>query len=211
MCQFFSALVLRNGDLRHHPMLDSHSDLVQYFGLRDDRLGHDHFAKIELTPGDDWLDPATYRFRLDEETTPAWWNEVAVDAEAACRRVVERMIIRTGERRLIVDGCWIVGGDATLTDVRGGRLMRVQDSASIQHVWGSASIRDVWGSASIRGVGDSASIQNVGGSASIRDVGGSASIQHVGGSDVKIYDVADLRRARFDASAKKAVVRKRRR
>ena len=35
MCQFLSALVLKNGDVLSHPMLDSHTDLVTYFKLPD--------------------------------------------------------------------------------------------------------------------------------------------------------------------------------
>jgi hypothetical protein len=45
-----------------------------------------------------------------------------------------------------------------LRDVRGGRIIRVQDSATISGVGGSATIRDVWGSATIRDVRDSATL-----------------------------------------------------
>ena len=31
MCEFLSALVVKNGDVLSHPLLDSHSDLVRYF------------------------------------------------------------------------------------------------------------------------------------------------------------------------------------
>ena len=55
MCNFLSALVLRNGDVLHHPMLDSHSDLVRHFEVPDTREHHQHFAKVELTPVGDWI------------------------------------------------------------------------------------------------------------------------------------------------------------
>lgn len=58
MCNFLSAVVLRNGDVLTHPMLDSHSDLVRYYKLPDTRVYHQHFAKVELTPVD-WLDVST--------------------------------------------------------------------------------------------------------------------------------------------------------
>ncbi len=50
MCNFLSALGLRNGDVLTHPMLDSHSDLVRYFKLHDNTAYLDRFAKVELTP-----------------------------------------------------------------------------------------------------------------------------------------------------------------
>ena len=142
MCQFLSAIVLKNGDVLTHPMLDSHSDLVTYYRLPDTTAYHQHFAKVELTPVD-WMDPATWRFRLDEDTAPGWWADVAERVEATLRARADKMILRTGETRLIVEGCWIVGGDAVVCDVRAGRLLRVADSAQIHGVWDSAQIHDV--------------------------------------------------------------------
>lgn len=55
MCQFLSAIVLKNGDVLHSPLLDSHSELVQLFQLPDSRLHHQHFAKVEFTPPTDWV------------------------------------------------------------------------------------------------------------------------------------------------------------
>ena len=171
MCEFLSALLLESGELLTHPMLDSHSDLVHYFKIRDDDL-RQRFAKIELTPGNNWLDPDTWAWRLDEPTRPDWLTE---DAEAgAARRLrdrARRMILSGGEHTLIVDGCWIVGGSALVRDVRAGRILRVQDSATVRDVWGSATVQDVRGSATVQDVRGSATVQDVWGSATVRDVG----------------------------------------
>ena len=139
MCNFLSALVLQNGDVLHHPMLDSHSDLVTYFKLPDANAHIRRFAKVELVPVD-WMDASTWTFRLDENTAPAWWGDVAADAESKLRAIANRMILRDGERELIVDGCWIVGGTAKVRDVRSGWIRRVQDSATIRDVGGSATM-----------------------------------------------------------------------
>lgn len=157
MCNFLSVLVLKNGDVLHHPMLDSHADLVRYFKLPDSNAHIRYFAKAELAPVD-WLDPATWIWRLDEETRPAWLDNIEADAERQARAIAERMIIRDGERDLIVDGCWIVGGTAEVRDVRSGWIRRVQDSAQIIDVRGSARISGVWDSAQIFGVWGSAQL-----------------------------------------------------
>ena len=157
MCQFLSALVLRNGDVLTHPMLDSHSDLVTYFRLPDTDAYISHFAKVELTPRD-WLDPASWAWRVDEPTLTAWWADVATGAEATLRARAERMVLRDGEHQLIVDGCWIDGGSAVVRDVRAGRIVRVKGSAQIHRVGGSAQIHGVRDSAQIHGVWDSAQL-----------------------------------------------------
>lgn len=153
MCRFLSVLVLRDGSVRHHPMLDSHSDLVRYFHLPDADVYVQHFAKAELTPTSDWTDAATWDWRIDEAVRPVWLTEdVERAAEEATRSIAQRMVIKDGKRDLIVDGCWIIAGTAMIRDVRSGRIVRVQGSATISNVGGSATISDVWDSATIRDV-----------------------------------------------------------
>ena len=144
MCNFLSVLVLKNGDVLHHPMLDSHSDLVAYFDLPDTNAHIHHFAKAELTPVD-WLDPATWLWHIDEETRPTWLDDVEQQAKDKARSIARRMIITDTTKlpKLIVDGCWIVGGKAKIRDVRAGRIVRIQDSATVSGVRGSATVSDV--------------------------------------------------------------------
>ena len=158
-------------------MLDSHSDLVTYFKLPDENAHITHFAKAELTPTTDWTDASTWDWRIDEQVRPVWLTEdVERAAEEATRSIAQRMVITNGERDLIVDGCWIIAGTAKIRDVRSGRIVRVQGSATISGVWGSATIRDVGDSATIRDVGGSATIRGVWGSATIRGVRDSATL-----------------------------------
>ena len=142
MCDFLSALVLRNGDVLSHPMLDSHSDLVTYFKLPDTNAHIQHFAKVELTPVD-WMDAATWKWSVDEAVLPIWWDDVKDRAEATLRARAAGMILKDGEHQLIVDGCWIVGGTAKIRDVRSGWIRRVQDSARVSGVWDSAQVSGV--------------------------------------------------------------------
>jgi hypothetical protein len=43
----------------------------------------------------------------------------------------------------------LIAGAAKVSDVRSGRILRVQDSATISDVWGSATISDVRDSATL--------------------------------------------------------------
>jgi len=194
VCNFLSVLILRNGDIRHHPMLDSHSDLVTYFKLPDTDAYVSHFAKAELTPVD-WTDASTWKWRIDEDVRPIWLDEVEAAAESATRSVAQRMVLKDVEHTLIVDGCWIVAGSSKVRDVRSGRILRVQDSATVrdvrdsatvQNVGGSATVRDVWGSATVRGVWGSATVQNVGDSATVQNVWGSATLDASAKAHLKV-------------------------
>jgi hypothetical protein len=183
VCNFLSVLILKNGRVLHHPMLDSHSDLVAYFDLPDDTAFIERFAKAELTP-ENWLDPATWQWRIDEAVRPQWLDDVEAQAEKATREIARKMIITEATKvpRLIVDGCWIVGGKGVVRDVRGGRILRVQDSATVRDVRGSATVSRVRGSATVSDVGDSATVSDVGDSATVSRVRGSATVSDVGDS-----------------------------
>ena len=142
MCNFLSAVVLRNGDVLTHPLLDSHSDLIRYYELPDTRAHHQHFAKVELTP-DDWLNVDTWKFRLDESTAPGWWDDVKASAEATLRDRAKRMIITTGRKDLILEGCWILAGDAEFVNMRGGRIVMMRGGTLTEMCGGTLTA--MWG------------------------------------------------------------------
>ena len=80
MCNFFSAIVLRNGDVLWHEATDSHSDLVAHFQLPDNGECR-HFAKVEFTPAEkdgvlQYGEPDSYIMRVDEPTSPSWFEDV---------------------------------------------------------------------------------------------------------------------------------------
>ena len=175
MCNFLSVIVLKNGDVLHHPMLDSHSDLVAYFNLPDTSAHHQHFAKAELVP-QDWLDPDTWAWQIDEPTRPGWLDDVDGSAEARTRAIARKMILteHTPIPRLIVDGCWIVGGKGVVRDVRGGRIIRVQDSGQVGEVRDSGRVGVVRGSGQVGVVRDSGRVGVVWGSGQVGVVGSDA-------------------------------------
>src|SRR5574343_276120 len=104
MCNFLSAIVKKNGDVLWHPNLDSHSDLIIYHKLRDDRF-RNNFAKVELTPGDNPLDPTTWQWKIDEPTRPEWMDEVEDTAQKKLITIAKGMVIDNGHHPLIADGC----------------------------------------------------------------------------------------------------------
>ena len=154
MCRFFSALGLPSGDILWHQATDSHADLVLIQGL-DDTKEDATFAKLELVPPNDdgWSDVSKWEFTLDEDVRPRWVKgEMLAEWEGRMRSAAKKMIVTSGTIPIIASGVWLVGGEAVVRKMIGGRVVMVRDSASITDVRDSASITDVGGSASITGV-----------------------------------------------------------
>ena len=109
--------------------------------MPDTNLHHQHFAKVELVPGN-WLDPETWEFRLDEQTVPGWWPDVQASVERTLRDRARSMIVTTGHKDLILDGCWILAGDAEFADMRGGRIVRMEGGTLTAMGGGTLTRRD---------------------------------------------------------------------
>jgi hypothetical protein len=183
LCKLASAIVSRAGEIYFEPITDSHSDLIAHFGLKEGKTGQ-NFVRVEFTPEDEKIvhDPATYSLRVDEKSTPAWFDaEMSEKVSSYLNHQIARMIV-TDDREILLGGVWIVSGKSKIVAAKACRIIGVSGSASIESVYGSASIESVSGSASIEYVSGSASIESVYGSASIESVYGSASIESVYGS-----------------------------
>lgn len=80
MCQLKSCLVIK--DRVYCPDYDSHQDMLDKLGIKDDYLGASKtFVRVELLPPDGvkWLMEPLDRWTLkvDQDVTPEWWDEKA--------------------------------------------------------------------------------------------------------------------------------------
>lgn len=119
MCNFLSALVKKNGDVLCNPVLNHHSELISYYGLRDTSrldLGRE-FVRVEFVPPSPSAvrDFKKYKFRLDENRNPSWWNETLEDkVKSKLRTILKNMVLDDGKDHYKIGGCWIVDNKTKL-------------------------------------------------------------------------------------------------
>ena len=77
MCKAFSCLIHRDGKVYWKAGIDSHSNLVEHFRLKDDKKELDaDFVKVELTPERGYLHPeGRWTPKIDQGQTPHWWKD----------------------------------------------------------------------------------------------------------------------------------------
>jgi len=84
MCEAFSCLFLKNGEVLWKFGTDSHEDLIRAAKLQDD--GREQtFVRVEITPRNkSYLRPDAWTYRVDQDDRPEWYREEF--AEAECRK-----------------------------------------------------------------------------------------------------------------------------
>ena len=79
MCNAFSCIVLKSRKVTWKLGTDSHDDLLKSAGIADDTKDPKEikFCRIEISPEDgDYLNSdAKYKFKIDTDIVPVWWEE----------------------------------------------------------------------------------------------------------------------------------------
>jgi hypothetical protein len=142
MCHLKSCLVLK--DRVYCPDYDSHQDMLDKLGIKDDYLGASKtFVRVELLPPDgirSLMEPLDrWTLKVDQDVTPEWWDE-----KADRQRVEEAVEAWRGEH-VFTEGEHIVKagevyacGSATVTAC-GSATVTACGSATVT-AWGSATV-----------------------------------------------------------------------
>ena len=174
MCQLKSCLVLK--DRVYCPDYDSHQNMLDKLGIKDDYLGASKtFVRVELTPPDgvrSLMEPLNrWTLKVDQDVTPEWW-----DAEADRQRVEEAVeawrrehVFTEGEHSVKAGKVYAFGSATVIA--WGSATVKACDSATVKAcdsatviAWGSATVKAcdsatviAWGSATVKAC-DSATV-----------------------------------------------------
>ena len=196
MCQLKSCLVLK--DRVYCPDYDSHQDMLDKLGIKDDYLGASKtFVRVELTPPDgrrSMMEPLDrWTLKVDQDITPEWW-----DSEAYRQRVEEAVeawrrehVFAEGEHSISA-GIVYALGNAKVTAFDSAKVTAF-DSATVK-AYGSATV-EAYGSATVEAC-DSATVKAYN-SATVTACNsatvyafGSATVYAFGSATVEAYDSA---------------------
>ena len=155
MCQLKSCLVLK--DRVYCPDYDSHQDMLEKLGIKDDYLGASKtFVRVELLPPDgvkSLMDPLDrWTLKADQDVTPEWWDERA-DRQRVEEAVEEwrREHVFTEGEHSVEAGKVFAYGNATVIAC-GNATVEAYGNATGK-AWGSATVK-AWGSATVEACGN---------------------------------------------------------
>ncbi|MCK9521055.1 MAG: hypothetical protein M0R74_18830 [Dehalococcoidia bacterium] len=139
MCKFYSAIVMRNGDLLHNENLTSHEDIIDLFNINDNQFNCDKFVRVEYSPDEekDLPDITKYVLRVDESTTPIWFEKHKEFITDKLRDIVLRRII-TGNHKLLAGGLYVVK-DAEIGRIKSAIVDYLQNS-QVNEMWENSQV-----------------------------------------------------------------------
>lgn len=97
MCEFKSAIILRNKVVLAPDGNESHSDLLDKLGIDDNRMNAmKTFVRAELTPknGDKSSDVDTWIYKVDQDIVPDWYEKDPGRYEGELRKIVKEYMKR---------------------------------------------------------------------------------------------------------------------
>ena len=174
MCQLKSCLVLK--DRVYCPDYDSHQDMLDKLGIKDDYLGASKtFVRVELTPPDGMIsliEPLDrWTLNVDQDVTPEWWDE------KADRHRVEEAVEAWRREHVFTDGEHSIS--AGIVYALGNAKVEACDRATVK-AYGSATVK-AYNSAGVEAC-DSATV----------DAYGNATVTAYDSATVKAFDSATV-------------------
>ena len=193
MCRFKSGIILKNKIVIAPEDNESHSDLLESLGIKDDYIGASKtFVRAELVPKKDdewWIDPAEkpekWVFIVDQDIIPDWFDKETHEKEfreSVCdwwrkHVLVDKKLeeLKTGFYRL--KRCEV---KKLLNDVRvmldSSQVGEMLGSSQVGKMWGSSQVGKMWDSSQVGEMLDSSQVGEMLGSSQVREMLGSSQV-----------------------------------
>lgn len=173
MCRFKSGIILKNRIVVAPGENDSHSDLLESIGVKDDYIGaYKTFVRAELIPedGEWWTDPEGWKFVVDQDILPDWFDKK--EYEKLFRESVKDWwkkhvlidqkidILQNGYYRLKRCEVKKICGD----------VIALLDNSTVGEMLGSSTVREMHGSSTVEKMHDSSAVREMYDSSTVRDL-----------------------------------------
>ncbi len=138
MCKFYSAIVMKNGDLLHHESLTSHEDLIDFFNINDSLVNCEKFVRVEFTPNETSDLPYIEKYKLNvENSVPGWFGQHREFITQKLTDIVKKRII-TSDQKILTGGLYVVK-DCLINRVKEAAIVYLQ--GTVQKVYDGGTVQ----------------------------------------------------------------------
>ena len=158
MCKFYSAIVMKNGDLLHNENLMSHEDIIDLFNINDSQTNCNKFVRVEFSPDNDsdLPDISKYKLNADESVVPDWFEKHREYITERLTDIVKNRII-SGSHKLLTGGLYVVK-DAEIGRIKSAIVVYLQNSqvntmlgnSQVNVMWENSQVNVMWGNSTVK-------------------------------------------------------------
>ena len=146
MCEFKSALVLQSEEIITSPFTESHEDLIEIGGIKDNGKA---FVRIEFVPTDNqYANIDKYVLKVDQEDTPDWWTTEVVERVTVRMRDSIRQMIVTEDKAVLVGGQYILQ-DCSVKKCKSCKIVAMLGSSNVGEMLDSSTVGEMLDSSNV--------------------------------------------------------------
>ena len=188
MCKFYSAIIMKNGDILHDENIKSHEGIIAMFNIRDNNPNCDNFVRVEFSPDnfDNLADIEKYKLYVDESICPDWFEDQRDYVTSRLKDIVDMRIIKNKEINLLTGGLYIVKNSKIniLESVKIEALINssvniMRKNSSIFNMKDNSLINTMEDNSLIHTMEDNSSILNMEGKSSVLNMEGKSSVNYM--------------------------------
>ena len=212
MCRFKSGIILKSKIVVAQGDNDSHSDLLESLGIKDDYMGASKtFVRAELVPKNNewWVNPQespdSWNFIVDQDITPDWFDKDEHEKlfrEAVCSWWNEHVLVdkkidilsdgyyrlKRCEVKKLCNDVKVMCDSSTVQEMYGSSTVQVMyGSSTVQKMYGSSTVQEMYGSSTVQEMYDSSTVQVMCDSSTVQKMCDSSTVQ-------KMYDSSTVQK-----------------
>ena len=177
MCRFKSGIILKDRIVVAQGENDSHSDLLETLGIKDDYIGASKtFVRTELVPkNDEWWEspeehPEKWEFTVDQDIVPEWFEKERAEEEfreAVCRWWKDHVMVDKKDVKVLLDN---------------SQVRKMWNSSQVRKMWNSSQVGEMHGSSQVGEMYDSSQVGEMYGGSQVGEMYDSSQVGKMCGS-----------------------------
>jgi hypothetical protein len=193
MCQFFSAVLTKNGDLLYNLVLNSHEEIIELFKIKDTQAAFfgQNFVRLEFVPDltKNLSKPEAWTLKLDERETPEWYDPDK--AQEKCWDVISGIVV-SDERETLTTGHYILTENAVVKKVINSHILFMNGRSKVEKMYSSSKVGEMY---------DSSKVERMNGFSEVGGMWGSSEVGVMNDSSKvgEMYDSSKVERM-YDSS-----------
>ena len=189
MCRFKSGVILKNKCVIAQGDNDSHSDLLEELGIKDDYIGaRKTFVRAELIPENDewWINPAEepnkWKFIVDQDVVPEWFDKEKYEAEFreyVCdwwkdHVLVDQKVDELSQGYYRLKRCEV---KKLCKDVK-----VLLDNSTVTEMWDNSTVTEMWGNSTVTKMRDNSTVTEMWGNSTVTEMRDNSTVTEMWGN-----------------------------